>query len=161
MYAGNDMCPLLFLPSSFSCSNERARLSSRAKRAERARSEGSALGPKSRSLASLGMTCSRAVSIKKGEGGDQGAHGCNLVRATGMDSGVDFMKSEETRMGTPTMTARGGAIESINPATEEVIATFEQFTPAQVEQALVEADAAFHQWRRQSFAERSRAMRGA
>jgi len=64
-------------------------------------------------------------------------------------------------MGTPTMTARGGAIESINPATEEVIATFEQFTPAQVEQALVEADAAFHQWRRKSFAERSRAMRGA
>src|SRR5467141_2893353 len=64
-------------------------------------------------------------------------------------------------MGTPTMAARGGAIESINPATEEVIATFEQFTPAQVEQALVEADAAFHQWRRQSFAERSRAMRGA
>src|SRR5436190_14366384 len=64
-------------------------------------------------------------------------------------------------MGTPTMTARGGAIESINPATEEVIATFDQFTPAQVEQALVEADAAFHQWRRQSFAERSRAMRGA
>src|SRR5216110_22413 len=64
-------------------------------------------------------------------------------------------------MRTPTMTARGGVIESINPGTEEVIATFDQFTPAQVEQALVEADAAFHQWRRQSFAERSRAMRGA
>src|SRR2546426_9566174 len=64
-------------------------------------------------------------------------------------------------MGTPTMAARGGAIESINPATEEGIATFEQFTPAQVEQALVEGDAAFHQWRQQSFAERSRAMRGA
>src|SRR5258707_14407128 len=52
-------------------------------------------------------------------------------------------------------------IESINPATEEVIATFEQFTPAQVEQALAEADAAFHQWRRQSFAERAKAMRRA
>src|SRR5213083_726803 len=64
-------------------------------------------------------------------------------------------------MGTPTMTARGGVIESINPATEEVIATFEQFTPAQVEQALVEADAAFRQWREQSFAERSKAMRRA
>src|SRR5216110_3571717 len=64
-------------------------------------------------------------------------------------------------MRTPTMTARGGVIESINPATEEVIATFEQFTPAQVEQALVEADAAFRQWREQSFAERSRAMRRA
>jgi succinate-semialdehyde dehydrogenase / glutarate-semialdehyde dehydrogenase len=62
---------------------------------------------------------------------------------------------------TPTMTDHGGAIESINPATEEVIATFEQFTPAQVEQALAEADAAFRQWRRQSFAERSSAMRRA
>src|SRR6266571_6030434 len=56
-------------------------------------------------------------------------------------------------MGTPTMTARGGAIESINPATEEVIATFEQFTPAQVEQALAEADAAFRDWRRHSIGE--------
>src|SRR2546425_10362664 len=107
------------------------------------------------------MTCSRAVSIKKGEGGDQGPQGYNLVRATGMDSGVDFMNPRRHSMGTPTMAARGGAIESINPAAEEVIATFEQFTPAQVEQALVEADAAFRQWRRQSFAERSRAMRGA
>jgi succinate-semialdehyde dehydrogenase / glutarate-semialdehyde dehydrogenase len=62
---------------------------------------------------------------------------------------------------TPTMTVRGGAIESINPATEEVIATFEQFTPAQVEQALVDAAAAFRQWREQSFAQRSRAMRRA
>ena len=64
-------------------------------------------------------------------------------------------------MGTPTMTARGGAIESINPATAEVIATFEQFTPAQVEQALVEADTAFRHWRTQSFAERSKVMRRA
>src|SRR5882762_2368735 len=64
-------------------------------------------------------------------------------------------------MGTPTMTARGGAIESINPATEEVIATFEQFTPEQVEQALAEADAAFRDWRRHSIGERSRAMRRA
>src|SRR5258706_13880639 len=64
-------------------------------------------------------------------------------------------------MGTPTMTARGGAIESINPATEEVIATFEQFTPEQVEQALAEADAAFREWRRHSIGERSAAMRRA
>src|SRR6266850_845077 len=64
-------------------------------------------------------------------------------------------------MGTPTMTARGGAIESINPATEEVIATFEQFTPEQVEQALAEADAAFRIWRRHSIGERSAAMRRA
>jgi acyl-CoA reductase-like NAD-dependent aldehyde dehydrogenase len=74
---------------------------------------------------------------------------------------VNFLKSQETPMGTPTMTARGGAIESINPATEQILATFEQFTPAQVEQALVEADAAFRQWRAQSFAERSKAMRRA
>jgi len=52
-------------------------------------------------------------------------------------------------------------VESVNPATEAVIASFEQFTPAQVEQALVEADAAFRQWRRQSFGERSNAMRRA
>src|SRR6266550_4449365 len=64
-------------------------------------------------------------------------------------------------MSTSTTTTRSSAVESINPATEEVIATFEQFTPAQVEQALVEADAAFRQWREQSFAERSRAMRRA
>src|SRR5207247_10622690 len=64
-------------------------------------------------------------------------------------------------MGTPTMTARGGAIESINPATEEVIATFEQFTPEQVDHALAEADAAFGDWRRHSIGERSTAMRRA
>ena len=64
-------------------------------------------------------------------------------------------------MSTSTTTTRSSTVESINPATEEVIATFEQFTPAQVEQALVEADAAFRQWREQSFAERSRAMRRA
>ena len=64
-------------------------------------------------------------------------------------------------MSTSTTTTRSSTVESINPATEEVIATFEQFTPAQVEQALVEADAAFRQWREQSFAERSKAMRRA
>ena len=64
-------------------------------------------------------------------------------------------------MGTPTLTAHGGAIESINPDTEAIIATFEPFTPAQVEQALVDADTAFRQWRRQSFGERAGAMRRA
>src|SRR5205814_3714805 len=64
-------------------------------------------------------------------------------------------------MSTSTTTTRSSTVESINPATEEVIATFEQFTPAQVEQALVEADTAFRQWREQSFAERSKAMRRA
>src|SRR5437773_9266305 len=64
-------------------------------------------------------------------------------------------------MSTSTTTTRSSTVESINPATEEVIATFEQFTPAQVEQGLVEADTAFRQWREQSFAERSKAMRRA
>src|SRR5205809_2529882 len=64
-------------------------------------------------------------------------------------------------MSTSTTTTRSSTVESINPATEEVIATCEQFTPAQVEQALVEADAAFRQWREQRFAERSKAMRRA
>src|SRR2546422_532972 len=55
-------------------------------------------------------------------------------------------------MSTSTIPARSSAIESINPATEAVLAGFEQFTPEQVEHALAEADAAFHQWRRHSFA---------
>src|SRR5881392_513395 len=64
-------------------------------------------------------------------------------------------------MSTSTTTTRSSAVESINPATEAVIASFEQFTPAQVEQALVEADTAFRNWRRHSIGERSRAMRRA
>src|SRR6266566_4763328 len=52
-------------------------------------------------------------------------------------------------------------IESVNPATEGVIATFEQFTPEQLEQALVEADTAFRDWRRHSIGDRSTAMRRA
>src|SRR6266566_4540818 len=52
-------------------------------------------------------------------------------------------------------------IESVNPATEAVIATFEQFTPEQLEQALVEADTAFRDWRRHSIGDRSTAMRRA
>ncbi len=46
------------------------------------------------------------------------------------------------------------SIQSINPATEEVMKTFEPFSPAQVEQALAEARHAFLQWRVTSFAER-------
>ncbi len=53
------------------------------------------------------------------------------------------------------------AIESINPATEEVLATFQEFTPEQTERALAEADAAFKQWRETSFAERGRLVRRA
>lgn len=47
------------------------------------------------------------------------------------------------------------SIQSINPATEEVIETFELFSKAQVRQALDDARQAFLSWRTTSFAERS------
>src|ERR1700736_4028211 len=47
------------------------------------------------------------------------------------------------------------SIQSINPATEEVLNTFEPFSAAQIEQALAEARTAFLSWRDTSFAERS------
>ena len=46
-------------------------------------------------------------------------------------------------------------IQSINPATEEVLNTFEPYNDAQIDQALSEARAAFLSWRDTSFAERS------
>src|SRR5690242_2327886 len=46
------------------------------------------------------------------------------------------------------------SIQSINPATEEVIKTFEPYSAAQVNQALGEAHKAFLSWRETSFAER-------
>jgi acyl-CoA reductase-like NAD-dependent aldehyde dehydrogenase len=53
------------------------------------------------------------------------------------------------------------ALQSINPATEGVLATFEEFSSAQLDQALDLAIRAFEDWRRVPFAERSRLMRGA
>src|SRR5438093_1249099 len=64
-------------------------------------------------------------------------------------------------MSTSTITTPSSRVESVNPATEAVIASFDQFTPAQVEHALAEADAAFRDWRGHSIAERSTAMRRA
>jgi len=52
-------------------------------------------------------------------------------------------------------------IQSINPATEELVAAFEEFTEQQLDQALERAALAFERWRRVSFAERSRLMTGA
>ncbi len=52
-------------------------------------------------------------------------------------------------------------LQSINPATEELIATFEEFTGEQLDQALERAALAFEPWRRVPFAERSRLMLGA
>jgi uncharacterized protein (DUF2164 family) len=50
------------------------------------------------------------------------------------------------------------AIRSVNPATEEVLATFEEHTPEQVEEALQRATTAFRDWRKVPMAERSRLM---
>jgi acyl-CoA reductase-like NAD-dependent aldehyde dehydrogenase len=47
------------------------------------------------------------------------------------------------------------SIQSINPATEEVIETFEPYTQQQVDEALAQAQQAFLQWRATTFAERS------
>ena len=52
-------------------------------------------------------------------------------------------------------------IASINPATEETLATFQEFTKAQTEAAIAQAHAAFAGWRRTSFAERGALMRKA
>ncbi|MBI2911063.1 MAG: NAD-dependent succinate-semialdehyde dehydrogenase [Chloroflexi bacterium] len=53
------------------------------------------------------------------------------------------------------------AMQSINPATEEVLATFEELSPAQVDRALDISTAAFGHWRHTTFAERSRPVRAA
>jgi acyl-CoA reductase-like NAD-dependent aldehyde dehydrogenase len=39
-------------------------------------------------------------------------------------------------------------IQSINPATEEVLGTFEPATPEAIEQALSEGQSAYRRWRR-------------
>lgn len=46
------------------------------------------------------------------------------------------------------------SIQSINPATEELLKTFEPYNAAQIEQALHDAHEAFKRWRQVSFAER-------
>src|SRR5260370_26659948 len=52
-------------------------------------------------------------------------------------------------------------IRSINPATEEVLAEFEAFSPEQIDAVLREAQQAFRQWNRTSFEERAALMRRA
>ena len=47
------------------------------------------------------------------------------------------------------------SIQSINPATGEVIETFEPFSEAQINEALDQTRGAFREWRETSFAERS------
>ncbi|MCC6175088.1 MAG: NAD-dependent succinate-semialdehyde dehydrogenase [Chloroflexi bacterium] len=50
-------------------------------------------------------------------------------------------------------------MQSINPATEQVVQTFEEFSPAQVESALQQVADTFPGWRRTSFDERSAHLR--
>jgi acyl-CoA reductase-like NAD-dependent aldehyde dehydrogenase len=45
-------------------------------------------------------------------------------------------------------------IQSLDPATEEVLATFELFNAVQIDEALTAAHTAFHSWRETNFAER-------
>lgn len=51
------------------------------------------------------------------------------------------------------------AILSINPATGEILQTFEEMSDAEVDRALAQAQAAFEQWRETSFAERAATLR--
>ncbi|MER3421597.1 MAG: succinate-semialdehyde dehydrogenase, partial [Chloroflexota bacterium] len=51
------------------------------------------------------------------------------------------------------------AIQSLNPATEAVLATFAEHSWEEVERALSEADTAFRRWREAGFAERAALMR--
>ncbi len=52
-------------------------------------------------------------------------------------------------------------LRSVNPATEEVMETFEPATPAQIEQALSDAQGTDGRWRQTSFAERAALMQQA
>ena len=52
-----------------------------------------------------------------------------------------------------------GQITAVNPATEEVIASFDAFGPDEVEMALVDAQDAFLEWRERPIAERAVPMR--
>lgn len=53
------------------------------------------------------------------------------------------------------------ALRSVNPATEEVIQEFTELDPAAIEKKVAAAQAAFEEWRRTSFEERSKLMRQA
>src|SRR2546428_13522887 len=47
-----------------------------------------------------------------------------------------------------------GQIASLNPATEEVLATFDPYTPDEIEEAVAEAQASFLDWRERTIAQR-------
>jgi succinate-semialdehyde dehydrogenase/glutarate-semialdehyde dehydrogenase len=53
------------------------------------------------------------------------------------------------------------AVESVNPASGEVLERFAETTPAEIEGILARAHAAFRDWRERPFAERAGRMRAA
>jgi acyl-CoA reductase-like NAD-dependent aldehyde dehydrogenase len=57
------------------------------------------------------------------------------------------------------MATRTAQITSVNPATEEILATFDPHTPEQVEEAVGQAQDAFIAWRGRTIAERAVPMR--
>ena len=52
-------------------------------------------------------------------------------------------------------------LQSVNPATEEVLETFEEFTPRQVDTALQQAHEAFRRWRTTSYSQRAAGLQAA
>ena len=57
------------------------------------------------------------------------------------------------------MATTAARIVSINPATEEVLASFDPFTPEQVDAAVAQADRAFREWRERSLDDRAVVVR--
>ena len=53
------------------------------------------------------------------------------------------------------------AVQSVNPATEEVLATFEEHSQRQIDEVLDQSVKSFRDWRDRPFAERSRLMHAA
>jgi len=53
------------------------------------------------------------------------------------------------------------AVQSVNPATEEVLATFEEHSQRQIDEVLDQSVKSFRDWRERPFAERSRLMHAA
>ena len=53
------------------------------------------------------------------------------------------------------------AVQSVNPATEEVLATFEEHSQRQIDEVLDQSVKSFRDWRDRPFAERARLMHAA
>ena len=51
------------------------------------------------------------------------------------------------------------SVQSVNPATGEVLETIEEMSKTQIEQAVARAHAAFLEWRTRPFPDRARLMR--